>query len=148
MDKQNSGKGEGAMSGITRDETGTVSPPERWEEGKVNVITVDIDEPYKEWTENNLKRTRELVYKGVAGVTAAFIRRSSGGNVHIKIHLDHYVTVFESFMIRAFLCDDAARLACDLDRYYRTGDLENTGRTFNTKYTRGEVRIAGKWLRF
>lgn len=114
----------------------------------MNLITVDIDEPFEEWKKTNLPRTRDLVYKGVAGVKAAFIRKSSGGNVHIRLHLDHDVTIFESFMIRAFLCDDAARLACDLDRYYRTGQLEDTGRTFNTKYTRGQIRVAGKWMRF
>lgn len=111
------------------------------------MVTVDIDEPYSDWRLLELANTKQLIYNGIGGVKSAFIRKSSGGHVHIRVHLDHEVSIFESFMIRAFLCDDAARLACDLDRYYRTGRLENTGRTFDQKYTRGQLRHAGRWQR-
>ena len=148
------------MQGITEDEAGAavkieqkeVTPADEFDgldryETTTAMITVDIDEPYSEWTRENLPRMRKTIYR-VPGVKSAFIRKSSGGNVHIRVHLDREISMFESFLLRAHFGDDAARLACDLDRFYRTGKLEDTGRTFDQKYTRGTIRYAGKWLRF
>jgi hypothetical protein len=112
-------------------------------------VTVDIDEDYDEfYNGSGFKTIRHRILNNVAGVWKAMIRRSSNNHVHIKVYLNQELSLFESLQLRAFLDDDPVRIACDLDRFYRTGDLDKTGRCFDEKYTKGKLRRAGKWERF
>lgn len=115
---------------------------------EVKEITVDIDEDYDEWRHVCLHAMRHRIMDKVAGVKSQWLRRSSNNHVHIKVKFENSITILTAFCIRAFLGDDPHRLACDLDRFYRTNKLENTGRCFDEKYTKGKVRQAGKWERF
>jgi len=116
---------------------------------KLTRFTVDIDENFDEWRSSNSFLTiRKRITDEIADVWKAQIRRSSGGHVHIRIYLNHSISLFQSLCLRAFLDDDPHRLACDLDRFYRTGFIEDTGRCFDEKYTKGKLRLAGKWERF
>jgi hypothetical protein len=111
-------------------------------------ITVDIDEDFDEWRHVCLHAKRRQIEDKIAGVKSKWLRRSANNHVHLKIAFNDDLTLLQAFCIRAFLGDDPHRLACDLDRYYRTNKLENTGRCFDEKYTKGKVRCAGKWEKF
>ena len=112
-------------------------------------VTIDIDEDFDEWTHSAMFNTiRDRIRDKVAGVWKSTIRRSSNNHVHIKVYLNDNLSLLESLALRAFLNDDPVRIACDLDRYYRTGDLDQTGRCFDEKYSKGKLRKAGKWERF
>ena len=116
----------------------------------INQITVDIDEKYDDFMDgHHFLEIRKRVYDQLSPLSAKReIRRSSGDHVHIRITFYREITLFESLCIRAFLDDDPVRLACDLTRYYRTGAIENTGRCFDEKYTKGQTRKAGAWWSF
>ena len=112
-------------------------------------FTVDIDTPYEEWYNGiGFKTMRDRILNKVADVWRAEVRKSSGGRVHVRVHLNHDIPLIDLFALRAFLDDDPCRLACDLNRYYRTGDVEQTNRCFDEKYKHGSLRQAGKWMRF
>lgn len=114
----------------------------------MNSITIDIDENYDEWYNSNAFKTAVTKIRDkMRGVKAAWVRRSSSNHVHIKIDFDRDLSLFQSFCHRAFMDDDPHRLACDLDRFYRTEKLENTGRCFDQKYTKGKVKTAGVWMK-
>lgn len=111
-------------------------------------ITVDIDEDFDEWYNGTGFQTiRKRIYDGLYNVKNAYIRRSSSNHVHIKIKFNDGMDLFKKMQMRAFLDDDPHRLACDLDRYYRTGKIENTGRCFDEKYTKGKLKKAGAWIK-
>lgn len=116
---------------------------------KLNEITVDIDTDYDEFYHSNSFDTiRTRIKDQMCAVVGAWIRRSSNNHVHIKVTFSRDLDMLEIFCARAFLEDDNARLACDLDRLYRTKDIEKTGRCFDEKYTRGKIKRAGEWMRF
>ena len=111
-------------------------------------VTIDIDEDFDEWKKNKLVAMRNRIVNKVLNVWKAQLRRSSGGHVHIKLKLNYDISLFQSLCLRAFLDDDPHRLACDLERFYRTKRIDETGRCFDEKYTKGKTRYAGKWERF
>jgi len=111
-------------------------------------ITVDIDDDFDEWYGGSGFLTiRKRIYDELTHVKSAYIRRSSSNHVHIRIKFNTNIELFNAFQMRAFLDDDPHRLACDLDRLFRTGKVENTGRCFDEKYTRGKLKKAGEWIK-
>jgi hypothetical protein len=114
----------------------------------MNEITVDIDVPYHDFLKSAQFAVIRERLDAVPFIKSRQIRRSCNGNVHLKIGLERSLTLFDSLLLRAYLDDDPARLACDMARYYRSRKMEDTGRCFFVKYVNGTARLAGKWERF
>lgn len=110
----------------------------------MNEITVDVDVPYRLY----LLDSARVLIDHIPWVFARFIRKSSNGNVHLKIYFRSDISLFDSLLIRAYLGDDPKRLACDLRRFYLTRLEVKTGRCFDEKYQDGELHTAGPWVRF
>ena len=113
----------------------------------MNEITIDIDVNYTEFcVDKSQGLLRDLRRVGERHqILSTQLRKSSGGRTHVRVRFFEEISLFESLCIRAFLNDDPHRLACDLTRYFMTGNIEDTGRCFNEKYTKGKLRKATKW---
>ena len=112
---------------------------------KTNYVFLDLDFPFDRWkTSRNALQLKEIVtnLKDEGTITKACIRRSASGHVHMAINFSKDLTTLEHFATRAFLGDDAHRLACDLCRYHLHEDIN---RLFDEKYVGSEIRKAGKW---
>lgn len=116
----------------------------------MNQFTVDIDTDYDVFMaeDTGFKTLRDRINNRIAGVERKYIRRSSNNHVHVKVILSYEITLLEALAMRAFLDDDPQRIACDLCRYYEVKDVDNTGRCFDEKYSKGKIRYAGVWVKF
>ena len=103
-------------------------------------ITLDWDLPFTHIQESILyDRTvqfcKERKFK-------MFIRKSSNGNVHVRIESPYVISIMECFEIRALLGDDKARLAVDLVRDYKGMEIN---RIWDKKFKHGKLMKAGSW---
>jgi hypothetical protein len=110
----------------------------------MKIITIDIDKPFGEFGQDTMTQ----MIDSIPWVTARWFRRSSGGNIHIKLMGETDISLFDSLCIRAYLGDDPKRIACDLRRYYHTKEESKTGRCFDEKYIDGVLFMAGGWTTF
>lgn len=111
-------------------------------------ITIDLDYEFEGFKKHILPDyKKEFLGRLMSrySVRRVFIRASSRGNTHMRIELSRPVNFLESLVIRAVMCDDTARIACDLDRYFEFGNDDQTNRCFDDKIIEGEKRSAGTW---
>lgn len=111
-------------------------------------ITIDLDYKFEEFKAVMLPDyKREMLARLMKrySVRQMFMRRSSRGNTHVRIELSRPVNFLDSLVIRAVMCDDPARIACDLDRYHEFGNDDQTNRCFDEKIKDGEKHSAGIW---
>lgn len=73
-------------------------------------------------------------------------RRSSNGNVHVRLFFHEEISVLDAFMIRAWMFDDQTRLSLDMARYLKTNDLNEMNRCFDEKGTVNGAKKAGEWI--
>lgn len=73
---------------------------------------------------------------------AVYKRRSSSGNVHIKLVYQYALSTILRYQLRALLRDDIYRIRLDLIRDYN-GD--ETNRLWDFKIKNGEILTAGGW---
>jgi hypothetical protein len=73
-------------------------------------------------------------------------RRSSSGNVHVRLFFPYEVSVLDAFMIRAWMMDDQTRLTLDMARYLKSNDLNEMNRCFDEKGTINGAKKAGPWI--
>lgn len=124
-------------------------------------VTIDLDVFFASYTRPledvpkdervglNINATRERLrsLEGMLGIEiGAKYRRSSSGNVHVRLFFPGEVSVLDAFMIRAWMFDDQTRLALDMARYLKTGDLNEMNRCFDEKGTVNGVKKAGEWI--
>jgi hypothetical protein len=76
------------------------------------------------------------------GAIGADMRRSSSGNVHVRIRYSKELDAIKVYQIRALLRDDLYRLRLDLIRDYNKGE---TNRLWDFKIKNGEIHEAGSW---
>jgi hypothetical protein len=126
-----------------------------------NQVTVDLDVffwnyirflediPEDERIGLNINATRErlrvLEMKLKINIRAMY-RRSSSGNVHVRLFFPQEVSVLDAFMIRAWMFDDQTRLALDMARYLKSNDLNEMNRCFDEKGTVNGTKKAGEWI--
>jgi hypothetical protein len=112
-------------------------------------VNIDIDVNYDKFVLSDHWQNLRYRIFGVYGLSSVYIRRSSSGNVHIRVKVRQDLPLLARLCLRAYLDDDPARLACDLDRFYRTGRADTTDRCFNTKYSCSQrvIKTAGVWQR-
>jgi hypothetical protein len=97
----------------------------------------------------NLFTTRDrikILEKRVGMRIEAKYRRSSSGNVHVRLFFPCEVTVLDAFMIRAWMFDDQTRLALDMARYLKSNDLNEMNRCFDEKGDINGSKKAGPWI--
>ena len=97
----------------------------------------------------NLFTTRDrikVLEKRVGMRIEAKYRRSSSGNVHVRLFLPCEVSVLDAFMIRAWMMDDQTRLALDMARYLKSNDLNEMNRCFDEKGDINGSKKAGPWI--
>jgi hypothetical protein len=88
----------------------------------VDQINIDIDVPYERFKGlYGCSKLKKLI-KDLPDVKRSIIRESSNGRVHVRIFFKHPIDLFESFLVRGFLRDDAYKLRFDLERYYKYRD--------------------------
>ncbi len=73
-------------------------------------------------------------------------RRSSSGNVHVRLTFPQDILVLDSFLARAWLADDLKRMRLDMMRYLSTGSLHEINRCFSEKCVGGVSHSAGPWI--
>jgi hypothetical protein len=78
-------------------------------------------------------------------VKRAWMRRSAGGNTHIRVDTTLPVGFVNMMMIRALLHDDVFRLAIDLRRLAYQGTQE-VNRIFMAKIKDGAIATVGEWI--
>jgi hypothetical protein len=113
-------------------------------------VNIDIDINFDKFiASDHWQNLKIRIFRDVPELSTVYIRRSSSGNVHIRVKVRRDLLLLERLCLRAFLDDDPARLACDLDRFYRTGRAETTDRCFNKKYSCSQriIKTAGVWQR-
>jgi hypothetical protein len=95
------------------------------------------------------RQLSELIrHMEISGIKGEY-RRSSSGNVHVRLTFDqdiYVLTVLDSFLIRAWLADDLMRLRLDMMRYVSTRSLHEINRCFSEKCVGGVSHSAGPWI--
>jgi hypothetical protein len=113
-------------------------------------VVIDIDKDFDKFvSSDHCSALRERIYD-MKNFSSAEIRRSASNHVHIRVSFTSKFSFFKSLCIRAYLDDDSARIACDLDRFYRTGKSDDTNRCFDKKYSVSKriIKNAGVWEQF
>jgi hypothetical protein len=110
----------------------------------MKIIFIDIDKPFSEFSQDSIAEKIDAI----PWVTARWFRRSSGGNIHIKLMGKTDISLLDSLCIRAYLGDDPKRIVCDLERFYKSRLVSKTGRCFDEKYMNGILFTAGGWITF
>ena len=72
-------------------------------------------------------------------------RKSSSGNVHLKLVVPSEMSVLDQFKVRALLHDDPWRMGIDLRRLAIQGE-EEINRIFEMKVKNGIVYKVGPWI--
>ena len=115
---------------------------------KMNNIYIDIDMGFDLFEKS---RTKELIVKNLPiirekwGQFTIFKRKSSSGNVHLKLFFLRDIPVLEQFEIRSLMHDDIYRIGIDLRRLVIQGESE-INRIFKAKYKNGLKYEVGPWL--
>lgn len=120
-------------------------------------LYVDIDQDFDKFLKSrtfgyikeNWKYVLDILGKysdlvNVPGISLLLYRRSSSGNVHLKVMIPESVEVLDQFIIRSLLHDDPWRIGIDLRRLYVQGEHE-INRIFEMKVKDGKVFKVGEW---
>ncbi len=75
-------------------------------------------------------------------VSKIFVRKSSNGNIHIKVQLTQEIPVFYALIFRYYLHDDTHRILLDIIRI--TSNLP-FDRLWDFKYEDGKQGYASEW---
>ena len=125
------------------------------------VLYVDIDQDFKLFLKSRtweyIKKNREIViniiikYMNIQYLNEDEImiplwyRKSSSGNVHLKLIVPSEMSVLDQFKVRALLHDDPWRMGIDLRRLAIQGE-EEINRIFEMKVKNGVVYKVGPWI--
>ena len=113
----------------------------------MKIIYIDIDVRFEEFVKGDLK-IYELIMENMKfiekkfGKFLTYIRKSSSGNVHIKLDFENDISVLEHFEIRSLMHDDIYRIGIDLRRLAIQGEDE-INRIFDMKFKNGVKFEAG-----
>lgn len=110
----------------------------------MNEITLDWDLLYDDVKSSVSWSVLKKFVSKIPWTRQILIRKSSNGNVHVKIILNRNVTLLEQFEIRAVLRDDVSRIRLDLLRLWEMH--EDIERLWDAKLTADEIKVAGDWL--
>ena len=118
-------------------------------------LYVDIDQDFDKFLKSRTFRYIKENWKYVTDIIGKYIwsehfdvflyyRRSSSGNVHLKLEIPDNVEILDQFQIRALLHDDPWRIGIDLRRLAIQGQSE-INRIFEMKVKDGVVHRVGEW---
>lgn len=111
-------------------------------------IYIDIDVKYESFRELRLYgliKQNIPIIKNQFGNFEIWIRRSSSGNVHLRLNFDRDLSVLEHFQVRSLMHDDIYRIGIDLRRLAIQGENE-INRIFEMKVKNGVVYKVGPWI--
>jgi hypothetical protein len=108
---------------------------------EVKSIGIDFDFPFSQFRRDKYAWR----FKEIPEVESVFYRRSSNGKCHFKVYPKYPVRLFRSFMIRAYLQDDAFRIRGDLYRLFENGDNAFYDILFDSTCKGNGWRNAGQW---
>lgn len=120
-----------------------------------NMLIIDYDIYFRDFEERGIPYTCKLIAELEQilrlKVNASY-RPSSSGNTHVKLLFPVSITVLEGFEIRMFMGDCQDRLRLDMIRYFRSQDLFDINKAFDSKYQikDGQAinKTAGEWQSF
>ena len=110
-------------------------------------IYIDIDVKYESFRELRLYgliKQNIPIIKNQFGNFEIWIRRSSSGNVHLRLNFDRDLSVLEHFQVRSLMHDDIYRIGIDLRRLTLQGENE-INRIFEMKAKNGVIYRVGLW---
>ena len=110
-------------------------------------IYIDIDVKYESFRELRLYgliKQNIPIIKNQFGNFEVWIRRSSSGNVHLRLNFDRDLSVLEHFQVRSLMHDDIYRIGIDLRRLTLQGENE-INRIFEMKAKNGVIYRVGLW---
>ena len=111
-------------------------------------IYVDIDVKFDRFPElkiYQLIKENIPIIRERFGEFQVWMRRSSSGNVHIRLDFKRDLTVLEHFQVRSLMHDDIYRIGIDLRRLTLQGENE-INRIFDMKARNGKIYRASPWL--
>jgi hypothetical protein len=113
----------------------------------ISKINLDIDLEFHSYTRSYDFDDLRAKIREVFPVAdkKVWVRKSANGNTHIRIESSCEFSLFETFLIRAYLGDDSSRISHDLARYWQFRDIGLIGRLFDEKLIKGSVVRAGDW---
>ena len=122
------------------------------------VLYVDIDQDFKlflksrtwEYIKKNWKYVIDILlkYQGKEYLNILlplWYRKSSSGNVHLRLIVPSEMSVLDQFKVRALLHDDPWRMGIDLRRLAIQGE-EEINRIFEMKVKNGIFYRVGPWI--
>ena len=120
------------------------------------VLYVDIDQDFKlflksrtwEYVKENWTYVINIISNCIDAIEIKiplWYRKSSSGNVHLKLVVPSEMSVLDQFKIRALLHDDPWRMGIDLRRLAIQGE-EEINRIFEMKVKNGVVYKVGPWI--
>ena len=110
-------------------------------------IYIDIDVKYDSFRDLRLYgliKQNIPVIMNQFGNFEIWIRRSSSGNVHLRLNFDRDLSVLEHFQVRSLMHDDIYRIGIDLRRLTLQGENE-INRIFEMKAKNGVIYRVGLW---
>jgi len=115
-------------------------------------VYVDIDLKYGTFDRTNIFKHMLDNYHEIQSawdnvISEIYIRKSSSGNVHLKLVIDkdYDLTFPYMMMLRTMLFDDPLRIGLDMRRVAKHG-LNEVNRIFSTKIKDGSVNHVGEWI--
>ena len=121
-------------------------------------LYIDIDQNFRqfkksrtfEYIKENWKYVIDILlkYQGKEYLNILlplWYRKSSSGNVHLKLIIPSEMSILDQFKVRALLHDDPWRMGIDLRRLAIQGENE-INRIFEMKVKNGVVYKVGPWI--
>lgn len=104
-------------------------------------FNLDIDIPYEKFDFNEL--LNKINNKIGDIVKHVLIRKSSSGNVHVRIELSLNLDVYNIFKLRYYFGDDMNRIIIDM---FRLQENETIDRLWDLKFVDNKIGHAGEWV--
>ena len=111
-------------------------------------IYIDIDVKFESFSQLKIYQMIKQnipVIREKFGEFQVWRRRSSSGNVHIRLDFQRDLTVLEHFQVRSMMHDDIYRIGIDLRRLTLQGENE-INRIFDMKAKNGKIYRASPWI--
>ena len=111
-------------------------------------IYIDIDVKFESFSQLKIYQMIKQnipVIREKFGEFQVWMRRSSSGNVHIRLDFQRDLTVLEHFQVRSMMHDDIYRIGIDLRRLTLQGENE-INRIFDMKAKNGKIYKASPWI--
>ena len=106
----------------------------------VNEFNLDIDAEYNEEIISIIAEKIKDTLDDL--VSKIFVRKSSSGNIHIKVQLTQEIPVFYALIFRYYLNDDVHRILLDIIRITTNSPFD---RLWDFKYQNGKQGYAQEW---